>query len=92
MKPSDTFPKGLAFTPKYMPGGNRVKWIDWKKKETARVADIYKKEEAFLSNKPKASYFKGIINIKKGKGKVSYEMKKLLVKALLEPIPSPFKY
>ena len=64
MKPSDKFPEGLAFTPKYiMSGGNRLGQIDWKKKETARVANIYKDEEAFLSTKPKASYFKGIINI-----------------------------
>ena len=43
MKPSDTFPEGLAFTPKYiMSRGNRLGWIDWKKKETARVANIYK--------------------------------------------------
>ena len=76
MKPSDTFPEGLAFTPKYMmSGANRLKWIDWKKKETARVTDIYKDEEAFLSTKPKASYLKVIINIKKGKGKAPYEMR-----------------
>ena len=35
MTPSQSFPKGLAFTPKYMmSGGNRLQWIDWKKKET----------------------------------------------------------
>ena len=39
------------------------------------MADIYKNEEAFLSTKPKASYFKGIINMKKGRGKAPYEMR-----------------
>ena len=76
MTPTESFPKGLAFTPKCMlSGGYILEWIDCKKKETASVAYIYKKEEAFLSTKPKASDFKGIINIKKGKGKALYEMK-----------------
>ena len=76
MKPSEKFPEETAFTPKYvMAGGNRLDWIKWKKQQTAQVADIYKDEEAYLSTKPKVSYFKGIINIKKGKGKPPYEMK-----------------
>ena len=50
MTPYQAFPKGLDFTPKYMiSGGNRLEWIDWKQKETDRVADLYKDEEAFLS-------------------------------------------
>jgi len=76
MTPSQSFPKGLAFTPKFMmSGGNRLQWIDWKKKETERVADLYKGEEAYLSTKPKASYFKGILHIKKGRGRTPYETK-----------------
>ena len=81
MIPSKSFPKGLAFTPKYMmSGGNRLEWMDWKKKETDRVADIYKKEEVFLCTKPKTSYFKFMINIKKGRGKAPYEMKDAFAK------------
>ena len=60
MKSSESFPKGLAFTPKYMMRGlNNMKWIDWKKEQTAKVANIYKDEEAFLNSnpKPKASYY-----------------------------------
>ena len=40
-----------------MRGVNNMKWIDWKKEQTAKVADIYKDEEAFLNStlKPKAS-------------------------------------
>ena len=78
MKSSESFPKGLAFTPKYMMRGlNNMKWIDWKKEQTAKVANIYKDEEAFLNSnpKPKASYYKGIITIKKGKNGTPYQMK-----------------
>ena len=76
MTPYQAFPKGLAFTPKYMmSGGNRLEWIDWKKQETDRVAYLYKDEEAFFSSNPKASYFKGMINIKKGRGRAPYEAK-----------------
>ena len=52
-----------------------MQWIDWKKKETERVAELYKDEKAFLSTKPKASYFKGILHIKKGRGRTPYETK-----------------
>ena len=49
----------LAFTPKCMIRGmNNKRWIDWKKEQTTKVADIYKDKEAFLySNlKTKASH------------------------------------
>ena len=78
MKPSEKFPKGLTFTPKYMMRGlNNMEWIDWKKEQTDKVADIYKDEEAFLNSnpKPKAAYYKGIINIKKGRTGTPYQMR-----------------
>ena len=78
MKPSEKFSKGLAFTPKYMMRGlNNMQWIDWKKEQTEKVANIYKDEEAFLNSnpKPKAAYYKGIINIKKGKNGTPYQMR-----------------
>ena len=58
MKPSEKFPQGLAFTPKYMMRGMN-NMINWKKEQTAKVADIYKDKEAFLDSnlKPKASYY-----------------------------------
>ena len=40
MKPSEKFPKGFVFTPKYMMRGmNNMEWIDWKKVQTDKVAD-----------------------------------------------------
>ena len=78
MKPSEKFPKGFVFTPKYMMRGmNNMEWIDWKKEQTDKVADIYKDEEIFLNSnpKPKASYYKGIINIKKGRNGTPYQMR-----------------
>ena len=41
-----------------MRGTNNMKCINWKKEQTAKVADIYKDEEAFLNSnpKPKVSY------------------------------------
>ena len=63
MKPSDKFPEGLAFTPKYMMLGlNNMRWINWNKQQIAKVADIYKDETAFLNSnlKPKASYYECI--------------------------------
>ena len=46
-----------------------MEWIDYKKQQTAKVADIYKDDEAFLNSQPhpKASYYNGIIPIKKGR-------------------------
>ena len=78
MKPSEHFLEETAFTHKYIIAkGHRLEWIDWKKNGTAKVARIYKDKEAFLNSNPhpKASYFKGIIHIKKGRGKAPSEMK-----------------
>ena len=76
--PSDKFPKNSVFTPKYMMRGlNNMEWIDYKKEQTAKVADIYKDEEAFLNSqpRPKASYYKGIITIKNRKNGTPYQMR-----------------
>ena len=78
MRPSEKFPEGLAFTPKYMMRGlNNLQWIDYKKQQTAKVTDIYKDEEAFLNSQPcpKASYYKGIITIKNRKNGTPYQMR-----------------
>ena len=60
-----------------MKGLNNLEWIDYKKQQTAKVAQIYKDEEAYLNSqpRPKASYYKGIITIKKGKNGTPYQMR-----------------
>ena len=71
--------------------GNRLEWIDWKKEETDRVAGLYKDEEAFLSTNPNASYFKGIINIKKGRGRAPYETKDSFGKSTQGTYSKPYQ-
>ena len=56
-----------------------MEWIDYKKQQTVKVVQIYvyKDEEAYLNSqpRPKASYYKGIITIKKGKNGTPYQMR-----------------
>ena len=66
MKPSEKFPKGFVFTPKYMMRGmNNMEWIDWKKEQTDKVADIYKDEEKFLNSNPKPKASIKVLSISK---------------------------
>ena len=46
-------PQRTGFTPEYvMRGLSNMEWIDCKEEQTAKVADIYKDEEAFLNSQP----------------------------------------
>ena len=58
------------------------------------MANIYKDEEAFLNSnpKPKATYYKGIINIKKGKNGTPYQMRDAFGKEQRVHTPNPTRF
>ena len=74
-----------------MRGVNNMQWIDWKKEQTERVANIYKDEEAFLNSnpKPKAAYYKGLLTSKKVKTEHPTKLEMLSVKEQRAFIPNP---